>query len=471
MARRAIRLWCSAAGVVALLHGGCERRPEVTEKATAEAGRPAVPPVRPPEAEPPASRSARVPAGVPEAATSLPGSVADEQVRPSAQTAAREPTGGRVPESTLPSAGEEPPGRPVAESDAPSEGEERPPVDVVKDVAGRIEGRYVTCRQVAVFSGTILELEGGRFRYWFYTDVRRIGEKKPRYPLQGTYTVQADRLTLVHERDIQSEWSFDVIRGVRVLWRDDGLSLWRREKRVHPYAVLIHTGDAPAKKERWQRTARPSVKVLYDEEMIQREKREYEGRYKDQPEPVRTLLRARSLRGDADMSTYTAEVRRARSLMNPELPKQLVSLMGFKSHYSIDANSILEDLYFQTWLIKDQPPFVNSKEDRLRALGMLVDALSLAKERSALEKALVVFLRASGVNRIKLDVPGAGVRVLISYGVYGRGSCSYASGTLPGSGVRPKTSDWRGEMWLVSYACQLWCRRQLREQASRSADE
>jgi hypothetical protein len=357
----------------------------------------------------------------------------------------------------------------VAGTDVPSEGEDRPPGDVVADVAGRIEGRYETCREVAGFSGTVLELEGGRFRYWFYSDVHVVGKKKPDYPLKGDYTVRADRLTLEGKQVSQSEWTFDVIRGVRVLWRDDGLSLWRRERRVHPYAVLIHTGDAPAEEARRQRTPRPSVKVLYDEEMIRREKREYEERYKDQPEPVRTLLRARSLRGDPDMSTYIAEVRRARAVMDPELPKQLVALLGYESPHGIDAGNVLEDLYHQTWLIKDRPPFVNSEKDRLRALTMLVDAFSLAKDRSALHDVLILFLRASGVNRIRLDVPWAGVRVSISCGSHG--SYCDASGELPGSEVRPKTPDWRDEIWLVAAACQLWCRRQLREQASRSVDE
>ena len=48
------------------------------------------------------------------------------------------------------------------------------------------EGVYTMCRDVAGFSGETIELKGGKFRYWFYSDAGSPGGP---YPLTGTYRI------------------------------------------------------------------------------------------------------------------------------------------------------------------------------------------------------------------------------------------------------------------------------------------
>lgn len=114
--------------------------------------------------------------------------------------------------------------------------------DVAK--AEAVDGVYTMCSDVASFSGETIEFAKGRFRHWFYTDVIVAGAKKPKYPLEGEYKVEGKKLILSNDEDYTKEWTIDTVNGHNVLWRDDGLKLWNEEKRIHPYAVLIRTGDA-----------------------------------------------------------------------------------------------------------------------------------------------------------------------------------------------------------------------------------
>ena len=82
-----------------------------------------------------------------------------------------------------------------------------------------LEGTYCTAQEIAGFSGTILELKGEKFRYWFYSDV--AGGHEPEYPLAGAYLFQDGKLTLDHTQVSQSTWLADVVNGVPVLWRHD----------------------------------------------------------------------------------------------------------------------------------------------------------------------------------------------------------------------------------------------------------
>lgn len=122
-----------------------------------------------------------------------------------------------------------------------------------------LDGVYCTPAEIGGFSGTVLEIKGGRFRYWFYSDLR--GGDEPQYPLTGEYTLQDGKLTLNNEQVYQREWFPDVLNGIPVLLRADALKVWREEKKIFDYGVLIKTegmvnddGDI----------ARPSVKELYE---------------------------------------------------------------------------------------------------------------------------------------------------------------------------------------------------------------
>jgi hypothetical protein len=55
------------------------------------------------------------------------------------------------------------------------------------------EGVYSMCDEVAGYSGEVVELKDGMFRYWFYSDVNNGQE--PEYPLSGNYKVSGDTLT------------------------------------------------------------------------------------------------------------------------------------------------------------------------------------------------------------------------------------------------------------------------------------
>jgi hypothetical protein len=212
------------------------------------------------------------------------------------------------------------------------------------------EGVYSMCEEVAGFSGEVLELKDGKFRYWFYSDVGT--DKEPTYPLTGTYRISGTTLTLDNEQIYKRDRTFAVVNGVNVLWKSDGLKRWTDDKRIHPYAVLIHM---PGKTDGSTVEARPSIKSLYTQEMIDREKKEYEERYQDRPEEVRVLLRARTRKGDPDMEAYRKEILRARAQLDPKLIVQLIGLLRHGCDDSIKAGSILTDLFQAGWLIQDPP--------------------------------------------------------------------------------------------------------------------
>jgi hypothetical protein len=317
-----------------------------------------------------------------------------------------------------------------------------------------IDGVYRTCSEVAGYSGTILELKGGRYRYQFWTDVDPA-VNNVKTPLEGPYEIKAGRVILDNKEilQMQREWTPDVVQGIRVLWRDDGLQRWRKEKRVHPYAVLLHTADVPPIPNAFG----PSIRVLYDRQMIEREEKEYVERFSDQPEPVRTLMRAKTLRGDSDMNAYKAELRRHRSDLKPELVRQLMKLRGHDG-LGVTAQMTLKDLYDRTFLLQEDPPCWKSGKEYQAQLSMLIDSLDAAQDRQSLESALILFLRVSSVGKMELDILETGVRVSLEAV---DGTESHASSTIPGAGREPKTHTWKDELPLIVPACQAWCREKL----------
>jgi hypothetical protein len=121
-----------------------------------------------------------------------------------------------------------------------------------------LEGVYCTPAEIGMFSGTILELKAGKFRYWFYSDVG--GGDTPQYPLAGDYSERNGVLHLTHELVYQREWFPDVVNGIPVLWRADARKAWHKDKKVYDYGVLLKTEEQG--KCDWD-IARPSVKDLY----------------------------------------------------------------------------------------------------------------------------------------------------------------------------------------------------------------
>jgi len=311
-----------------------------------------------------------------------------------------------------------------------------------------VDGVFTMCSEVRGFSGETVELKDGKFRYWFYSDVST--GKDPTYPLTGTYTVNGTTLTLEHADIYAKDRTLAVVNGVRVLWRKDGLDLWQKEKRLHPYAVLIFVEGA---KEGPVNGKRPSLDVLTTPEMRDRDKKEHEERYGDLPEEARALFRARTTEGDRNMDTYKAAIAKARVQPDPKLVAQLVALSNSKRD-RIAARSILGELYGPSFLIKDPPPFAKDPATRKQALEALIDALASAQDRYCLEEAILVFLRASDTHKIDLEVPEAGITIRMS--VQGQdGYRSDSQGTPVDDILLKKVID------KLIPACQKWMRVQL----------
>jgi len=322
------------------------------------------------------------------------------------------------------------------------------------------EGVYQLCNEVSGFSGETLELKGGRFRYWFYTDVVTSGG--PTYPVSGSYYVWGDTLVLAHP-SIDNR-TIAVLNGVNVLWREDGLSLWKKERRVQPYAVLVQNplpiqGDQPP--------APPSENVIYTQEMRDLHSKRFKERFSDQPAEIRTMLRARTAQDDPDLSAYRREVLKARSKLDPRLVQQLVGLLGYNSGLGVDSQTILEDIYLPTHLIPEEPAFRNTTEELHHILGILIDSFSAAPDRAAIEQALLVYLRVSKVLKMDLEIPEGGVRVKLE--ITGAGLAEGASGCRMGSesfgdpSKHPRDHNWTEKMKIVIPACQQWAKEQLKQ--------
>jgi len=310
------------------------------------------------------------------------------------------------------------------------------------------DGIYMLCREVEGYSGETLELKDGKFRYWFYSDV--VTDKEPKYPLEGTYTVKGDSITLTHPDLYSPTRTLAVVNGVSVVWRDDGLKLYKEKQRLHPYAVLLKV-EHPVHKDPHE--GRPSISRLETEEMRKRDKKEYEERHNEKPEEIRVLLRARSLEGDRHMDVYKKEIASARAQPDPKLLAQIAALLGQGSKERIPAGMILEDLFAKTYLVPEPPPFLQDPAEKKKALESLVGALSAAKDRSAVEELVMVFLRVSGAGKIDLDLPGAGVRLKLE--ARADGAKVYDSNASVGD------IYWVKVIAKVIPACQQWMREQL----------
>ncbi len=319
-----------------------------------------------------------------------------------------------------------------------------------------IDGVYMMPAEVSGFSGETMELSHGRFRYWFYSDV--VSGKEPNYPLTGTYEVHSNAVVLLHRGIYATNRTIMAIQGHTVLWREDGLELWRKERRIHPYAILIRV-PRESVDDPW--STRPSIDSLYDQQMVERENREYEERYSDQPEPLRSVLRAKTERGDSDLKAFKSEIQKVRLNLNAHILRQLISRMGYEDTVmAISAESILGHIYESDSLFPEAPPFAGSEEAFHKALGLLVNAMSEAKDACALTNVLILFLRVSKVGTIDLPVPEAGIRIRIT-AKPGGGYTINGDDRIPGSNKYPKDYKWENEIGTISQACQKWCRSQI----------
>ena len=311
----------------------------------------------------------------------------------------------------------------------------------------RVDGVYMMPMEVADFSGETLELHDGRFRYWFYTDVGTGQEIK--YPLTGAYEVRGDKIKLLHESVYSPERTLATVQDQTVLWRDDGLRYWQSERRVAPFAVLVRASDPPLG-DPWR--DRPSIKLLYDEQMIAREKREYEERFADQPEPVRTLLRDYTTRGDPNLEAYRRAVLSARRDPDPALIGQLVDLLG--GPRKIEASIILREIYWLGHIPDEDPALLESPAARRKAVDVLIDAMEKARDPGAVDDCLILFLAAAQVPKIVLTVPETGERIWIE-------GCAIRWESSPEDHLPRKSCSPEEKLRFRIAACQQWCRKTL----------
>ena len=110
---------------------------------------------------------------------------------------------------------------------------------------------------------TVLELNGGRFRYWVESDVKEPDE--PEYPLSGPFHTTADTVALLHEQCSQPTWTFRSIDGHLTLWRPDALAIPAADRqwnmpmltRYGSGSILISSNKRA--EELWERRGAPSL--------------------------------------------------------------------------------------------------------------------------------------------------------------------------------------------------------------------
>lgn len=114
-----------------------------------------------------------------------------------------------------------------------------------------------------MFQTTILELQGGRFRYWFRSDLR-FG-KEPSYPLTGTYTTNGGTISFELQLStrtnpfdktekavfVTERWEFMNYKGQTTLWGTNALGAWKENPTHQPHPVLFPTTRRP--EEIWER--------------------------------------------------------------------------------------------------------------------------------------------------------------------------------------------------------------------------
>jgi hypothetical protein len=90
------------------------------------------------------------------------------------------------------------------------------------EVASPAEGVFVTYSR-GLGHNTVIELKGGKFRYWFSSDCVTL--EKVEYPLEGSYTAEGDQIVIKHPMlyTLVSNWTVRSIDGVVTLWRSDAI--------------------------------------------------------------------------------------------------------------------------------------------------------------------------------------------------------------------------------------------------------
>lgn len=100
------------------------------------------------------------------------------------------------------------------------------------------------------YSTLILALAGGRYRYWFSSDIT-FGDE-PTYPLTGRYVVDGVVVRLENSQpSMQDVWVFRKLNDQTTLWRPTAVEWWHTNRNFDSYGVLYPTKLKP--EDIWQK--------------------------------------------------------------------------------------------------------------------------------------------------------------------------------------------------------------------------
>jgi hypothetical protein len=106
-----------------------------------------------------------------------------------------------------------------------------------------IDGVYMFCHDIQAWSGEVLELQKGRFRYWAWSDA--MASDRPKYPLAGKFSIKRSRLTLKHKLVPNPVRVITQLNGVPVVWQNQGFKLWNEKHRMVSVFILVRAFDPP----------------------------------------------------------------------------------------------------------------------------------------------------------------------------------------------------------------------------------
>ena len=254
------------------------------------------------------------------------------------------------------------------------------------------------------YDHVVLELQGDRFKYWHFSHGRAF----PDHPLTGEFTREGEKIELKSNATsmLNKQFVATIIKGVPAIWPADELQAWKNGEYPTTVPALVRVADGPSGDALDQTTFKfPKVTPLLDKEAAakkwEEEQKKHEARYLDVPDPLRTLLRAKSKRNDGNLDAYRKLVIEQQKNPDPKLVKQLIAETG--NGVSIVVGPMtLKDLYGHGALSSDAKAFDQKDASQRKALESLVSAMPEAKNSQALNAALMIFIRTTGLFGIDL---------------------------------------------------------------------
>ena len=298
----------------------------------------------------------------------------------------------------------------------------------------------------------VLELQGEQFKYWHFSD--RIGTRK--FPITGKFTRNRENIQLQNDKLIanqhinEKDYVATTIKGVTGIWPIKDLQDWKNGKHPTSAPILVRVANAPSGEKLDQKGFQyPSVTPLLNIEVAKKywleEQKKHDLRYQDLPDPLRTLLRKRSSRNDPNLDTYSTLINAQHQQVDPKLINQLMAQTG-KGISIVVGPMILKDIYGYGHFSSKEPAFTKTAATKKAALQTLTTAFSEAKTSHALNGALHIFIRTTGLNKIDLTCTN-GVRVKLTWSEKQSSMNSYTFSET----VRTECQDWATEQLNILY--------------------